>query len=304
MVMISVMVLMGGSSDEREVSLRSGKAVSEALTNNDYQVTQLDPADEPSNELLKNADVIFPVLHGNGGEDGSLQAKLEQLSVTYVGSDSVSSRLCFDKWQYKELLITNDIPNPYGELVNSQTFWQSKLISNPFALKPRDGGSSIDNYICRDTSNLDKSIVNDIFSRHPEMLLEELVLGTEITLSILGEQALPVIEIIPPPSGEFDYDNKYNGQSQELCPPQNVAKDIQKQAQDLALRIHKLCNCRDFSRSDMMIDSAGNLFVLETNTIPGMTNQSLFPKAAQTAGISMEDLVDQLVKLALVRKTT
>ena len=134
------------------------------------------------------------------------------------------------------------------------------------------------------------------------MLLEELVEGIEITVAVVGDQALPVIEIIPPEAGEFDYENKYNGRSQELCPPEHVAEDIQAEARDLALRTHNLTGCRDFSRTDMILTPLGELWILETNTIPGMTDQSLLPKAAAAAGIPMPLLCDRLVQMALARK--
>jgi len=222
--------------------------------------------------------------------------------MRYVGSGVAASKLCFDKWQYKQLLIEQGLPNPSGRLVDQATFWQSDLIKQPFILKPNYGGSSIDNLLVREpAASLDKQVINGLFAKYSQMLLEELISGTEITVAVLGDKSLPVIEIIPPPSGEFDYENKYNGQSQEICPPLHVEQSIQATAQKLATQIHQLTGCRDFSRTDFMINQDGDLFVLETNTIPGMTDQSLFPKAAAAAGISMEDLVDQLVSMALNR---
>jgi D-alanine-D-alanine ligase len=135
------------------------------------------------------------------------------------------------------------------------------------------------------------------------MLLEQLVEGVEIAVPVLDNHALPVIEIIPPSGGEFDYENKYNGASQELCPPQHVTQSVQHRAQQLAEKIHSLCGCRDYSRTDMIVRPDGSLTVLETNTIPGMTEQSLFPKAAAVAGLSMAELCTQLVELALSRRT-
>jgi D-alanine-D-alanine ligase len=300
--MTRVLLLAGGNSDEREVSLRSGASVKAALIKAGYEVKEFDPAQPLTKTEVEGCDVVFPVLHGAGGEDGTLQAQLDKFGTPYVGTGTAASELCFDKWRYKELLIENGLPTPRGELVNEAGFWESKLIKNPFVLKPYDGGSSVDTLIMRDgRPEPNHATVAELFKKHSELLLEELIEGTEITLPVLGQEALPVIEIIPPPSGEFDYENKYNGKSQELCPPLHVAQDIQAKAQDMAVRIHKLTNCRDFSRTDIMIDTADNLFVLETNTIPGMTDQSLFPKAAQVSGISMEQLVDKLVRLALAR---
>jgi D-alanine-D-alanine ligase len=304
--MASVIVLSGGTSDEREVSLRSGSAVAAALQAAGHTVSTLDPADglEPRLEELKSADVVFPVLHGLGGEDGVLQKQLDEWGLCYVGTGAEASALCFDKWQFKQLMQGHDLPNPVGELVDEAAFRSSALTAAPYVLKPNDGGSSVDTIIKRaETPDPHAPVIHDLFERHGKMLLEELVSGTEITVAVLGERALPVIEIIPPPSGEFDYENKYNGASQELCPPKNVEVPIQERAQQLALQVHQLAGCRDFSRTDFMIDSDGQLYILETNTIPGMTNQSLFPKAAAAAGLSFERLVDELVQMALARTT-
>lgn len=302
LTMTQVLLLAGGTSDEREVSLRSGAAVKAALLAEGYEVRDFDPSKPLTESTVEGCDVAFPVLHGAGGEDGSLQAKLDELGLPYVGTGAAASELCFDKWRYKQLLIEHGLPVPKGELVDEAGFWRSDLIKRPFVLKPRDGGSSIDNLLARDARpDPDKSIVAGLFKRYGELLLEELVEGTELTLAVLGDKALPAIEIIPPPDGEFNYENKYNGKTQEICPPANVSQDIQAKARDLALKIHQLAGCRDFSRTDIMIDTKDNLRVLETNTIPGMTDQSLFPKAALAAGISMRQLVDRLVQMALKR---
>ena len=300
--MSNIIVLAGGTSGERDVSLRSGAAVTSALQAAGHTVQQLDPADGLMQYNFAKCDAVFPVLHGVGGEDGGIQAQLDDFGVRYIGSDRIASELCFDKWQYKQVLSAHNIKNAAGALVDEAAFWTSELIKAPFVLKPNDGGSSIDTVLIRDTTlGLNHAAFSALFSRHPQMLLEQLIVGMEITVAVLGDQALPVIEIIPPASGEFDYENKYNGQSQELCPPVNVTAEIQADAQNLALQIHQLTACRDFSRTDIMIAADSQLYVLETNTIPGMTNQSLFPKAAATAGISMEQLVDRLVSFAVQR---
>jgi D-alanine-D-alanine ligase len=300
--MTRVLVLLGGNSDEREVSLRSGAAVKAALGQKGFEVAEFDTANALTKEAVAGYDVVFPVLHGLGGEDGKLQAKLDGFGVRYVGTGAEASALCFDKWAYKQLLAQNNFPVPRGELVGLDGFWNSELIKHPFVLKPNDGGSSIDTIIARESQpQADHNVVQQLFERHGKLLLEELIAGKEMTLAVLGEQALPAIEIIPPESGEFDYENKYNGQSQELCPPVSIAGAAQTEAQKLALAIHKLTGCRDFSRTDIMLDEAGNLYVLETNTIPGLTDQSLFPKAAATAGIPMTELVEKLVNFALAR---
>jgi D-alanine-D-alanine ligase len=203
--MIKVLVLSGGKSEEREVSLRSGASVKAALTQAGYEVGEFDPATPLTRNVLAGYEVVFPVLHGAGGEDGSLQARLDDFGVRYVGTGAAASALCFDKWRYKQLLLANGLPTPRGALVDEAAFWESELSRSPFALKPHDGGSSIDNLMVRDGhQGPDKTTVSELFKRHPHMLLEELIAGQEITLSVLDQAALPVIEIIPPESGEFD----------------------------------------------------------------------------------------------------
>lgn len=297
--MESVLILAGGNSSEREVSLRSGVAIAGALRQAGYKVLEFDPADGLEN--LPVADVVFPALHGKEGEDGVIQAALEARGLPYVGSDSKVSALCFDKQTCKQLLQAHDIDVPRGELVNSETIWKSPLATQPFVLKPLDGGSSIDTFIVRTAGSYDKTAIEQALTRHKQMLIEELISGIELTVGILSDMALPVVEIIPPEGGEFDYDNKYNGQAKELCPPLHISPALQRTAQQLALQAHTIAGCRDFSRVDMILAPGKKFITLEINTIPGMTKQSLFPIAATEAGLGMTTLCDKLVRMALSR---
>jgi len=294
-----ITVLAGGPSNERAVSLRSGKAVTEALTAAGYATTIVDPQDGLQN--INTTDIVFIALHGALGEDGTIQRQLETRGIAYTGSGVAASKLCFNKERYKQLLTEHGILVPQSETVTAASVWNNPLIQQPFVLKPVDGGSSIDTFIVRNPAQANRNAIRAALAKYPAMLLEELIVGTEITVGILNEAALPVIEIIPPADAEFDYENKYNGKTQELCPSLTISQAKQKEAQRLAKRIHQLAGCQDVSRTDMIIDSEGKLVVLETNTIPGMTEQSLYPKAAATAGIPMQQLVDMLVKQAAVR---
>lgn len=301
--MASVTVLCGGTSNEREISLLSGKAVFNALQQAGHQVSELDPADGLESIIgqLKDVDMVFPVLHGAAGEDGVLQKFLEDNSVPFVGSGSQASALCFDKARYAKLLEQESILGPETYLVDAASYSAAPLSRQPHVLKPNDGGSSIDTFIVRDPAQADHEAIADAFTRYPKLLLQSLIVGTEITVAVVGNTSLPVIEIIPPVDKEFDYENKYNGATQELCPPKNVSEEAQRQAQALSLHIHQMAGCRDMSRTDIIITADGKQYVLETNTIPGMTDQSLLPKAAATAGIPMPALCDQLVRSALER---
>lgn len=292
-----VLVLEGGDSPEREISLRSAQAVVQALQQLGHQVERYDPAH--GLDGLKNyqhVDVTLPILHGPGGEDGTVQTRLEALGMPFLGSGSEASRLCMDKHATKQAIAQLGYNVPAGHVVDAQSMANASTDA-PFVLKPLDSGSSVDTYIVRQpqATQLD---FEDIFSRHATMLLEELIDGTEITVTVLGGVALPVIEIIPPVGEEFDYDNKYSGRTQELCPPQHVTQSTQQHAQTMAEHIHRGLNLRHLSRTDMIVTD-DELYVLEVNTIPGLTEVSLVPLAAQTAGMTMDQLIQRLVDLAV-----
>ncbi|MDB5160828.1 MAG: D-alanine/D-alanine ligase [Candidatus Saccharibacteria bacterium] len=296
---MKVLVLLGGNSPERDVSLRSGENVSSVLKTLGHEVYDYDPINgyEGLNDYAGKVDCVLPMLHGRGGEDGEVQLELEKRNLKYLGADPRVSAITFDKVEFKEILNKLSILTPKSEVVNKQSFMGSELIKKPFVLKPIDGGSTIDAFIVRvpsaDTVDL------AVFDKYPQMLLEELIEGDEITVPILGDAALPVIEIIPPQGKEFDYENKYNGATQELCPPVNISSELQAKAQKLVEKIHREASVRHLSRTDIIIDKDDNLWVLELNTIPGMTSQSLFPKAARIAGISMEELVQKFLDMVI-----
>jgi len=295
---MQVIVLGGGNSPERAVSLRSSKAVAAALREAGYEVIEKDPADgiEFLDDLPKDC-IVFPILHGAEGEDGSIQLELENRGLKFLGSGSESSRNCFDKDEARKILVSQGIKMPEAGVVSFETYSSHPLKTKPHALKAARGGSSIGTYLVKDPENIDEAKVKEVFDLDNKAVIEELIVGPEITVPVLGEKALPVIEIIPPESGEFDYENKYNGQTQELIPSINVSEEKQKEAQELAEAVHKIMGCRHLSRTDIMMSSAGDLFVLEINTIPGMTDQSLYPKAAAAAGLSMPELMKEFIKL-------
>ena len=302
--MYRVLVLAGGISNERQISLKSGDSVSRSLFEAGYSVTMFDTKNgmEKLKAELINYDVVFPALHGQGGEDGTVQKVLEEHGIPFVGSGSQASSLCFDKYKYIKFLTSKGFKCPKTNLVNKTNFKISELLGRPFVLKPINGGSSIDMIFCHDSAKLDVNKINRLLNKYENMLIEELIIGTEITVGILNKQALPVIEISPPSNQNFDFKNKYNGKTKELIPPPNVSHKLQANAQNLALNIHRAIGCLDISRTDIIIDRNDEMYVLETNTIPGFTEQSLLPKAAFSAGVSMPLLVNELIKSALKRK--
>lgn len=296
---MKVLVVGGGFSKEREVSLKSSRAVFEALKSTNYDVEYLD-WDGEQDALLnycRGIDVVFPVLHGIGGEDGQIQLLLEHSDIKYVGSSSQVSQICIDKQKTKQLLIKNNILVPNGLVMDYQDYINSAFSERPHIVKPLFEGSSFDTFILNgDVSEEKLTNIKKAFSDNHQMLVEEFIKGDEITVPVLEGRHLPVIEIIPPEGQWFNYANKYNGSTIEACPPQNVSQQKQTQAILLAEKVHEIMGARHYSRVDMII-RGDQIFVLEINTIPGMTSQSLFPKAALVAGMNMETLVKYLVDL-------
>jgi D-alanine-D-alanine ligase len=294
---MKVLVLGGGISPERQVSLRSSKALAEALKQAGFEIMVADPADGLKIlDTLKNT-IVLPILHGKNGEDGVIQKELEARGLPFFGSDSGASIACFDKWTTRMELLEASISMPDAVLVDEKSYPGQDLTKHHHVLKIVHGGSSIGTLVVRKDENKDEQAVSEIFAMEDKAVLEKLVEGTEITVPVLGEHALPVIEIVPPPDEEFDYYNKYNGRTRELVPPKSVSQELQKQAQGVAEKVHKVMGARHISRVDMMIDKAGNVFVLEINTMPGLTDQSLYPKAAAVAGMNMSQLVTKFVDL-------
>lgn len=294
---MKVVVLGGGESVERDISLRSSQAVLTALTAAGYDTTFIDPAEDKAMERIAQSFIVFPILHGAGGEDGTIQSELEHRGLPYLGSDSSASKNCFDKWLTREQLNQAELPIAQGELVIAETYEFSGLRSKPHVLKAVGGGSSIGTLIVRDPAFVDSHKVDEVFEVSDRAVVEELIEGIEITIPILDNDALPVIEIQPPASEEFDYSNKYNGRTREICPPPSISESLQRKVQTVAEKAHKQLRCRHLSRVDMIVKPDGGVVILEINTIPGLTDQSLYPKSALEAGIDMPALMARFVGL-------
>ena len=238
---MNIVVLGGGDSTEREISLQSAAAVARALTQAGYQVIQIDPKDGLSQlDDLPEGSIVFPILHGRGGEDGIIQAELEKRGLPYLGTDSQASEICFDKGLTLEKLAQASILIPKGTIVNQESYLTHELAKAPHVLKVSRGGSSIGTYIVDDPAQVNEEKIAEVFALDNKAVLEELVKGTEITVPILDKKALPVIEIRPPDGKEFDYENKYNGSTEELCPPESIDNEIQAKAQRLSEQVHEV----------------------------------------------------------------
>ena len=294
-----IALLCGGNSPEREVSLKGGRAVAEALAKRGYPFEVFDPAkDLPA--LCRRArefDLAFPVLHGPGGEDGTIQGFLESLGLPYLGAGVLGSALAMDKALSKLLYREAGLKVPQGVVVSKGEV--SFRVAFPAVVKPVSQGSSVGISIVKDEAELFRAL--ELAFRYEErVLVEEYVSGRELTVPVLGEEALPVVEIRPGEGHDFfDYQAKYTpGATEEICPAP-IPEGVARAAQEAALIAHRALRLRHLSRTDLILTEAGELFVLETNTLPGMTETSLFPLAARAVGLTFEDLVERLISLAL-----
>jgi D-alanine-D-alanine ligase len=295
---VKVLVIGGGISDEREVSLRSSASVYEAVSSLGYEAEYYDW--RGGYEWLENNigrfKVILPILHGRGGEDGQIQQFLESKNKLFLGTKAESSKVCFSKVDTKKVLHSHLINTPNGEEVGYDQYITSELSDSLHILKPNEGGSSIDMLIGVKKQDVDPVLLKKLFLKHKTMLLEQFISGNEITVPVLDGYDLPVIEIIPPTGETFDYANKYNGKTRELCPPIHVSQALQNEAIELAKRAHKALGCRHISRVDIII-SDKEFYVLEVNTMPGLTSKSLFPLSAEVAEMDMPKLMSYCIDL-------
>lgn len=304
-----ILVLMGGFSEEREVSLRSGTAVLNALIKLGYEAKSLDLKLGSVQDIVDyQPDLVFIALHGKDGEDGTVQGLLEILNLPYTGSGVASSAIGINKVLTKKMLTFEGIPTaPFTILKKSEfsstTAEIQSLMQNigmPMVVKAATQGSSIGTYIVNDEKDILKSI-EDAFDYDPEVLVEQYIKGTEVTSTVIGNdnpEVLPLIEITS--ANEFyDFESKYTPGMCSHIIPARVPEHIHDRIARLSQRVYKSLGCRGYARVDYIIDSDGNPFVLEINTIPGMTEMSLVPDAARAAGIAFEDLVDKIVKLGL-----
>jgi D-alanine-D-alanine ligase len=295
---MKILVLGGGTSNEREISQRSANNVAEAASQAGYEVQQADPADGLGFlDNLTDETIVFPILHGAGGEDGVIQEELEKRNLPYLGSDSQTSKNCWDKHRTLITLKDHGIKIARGDLVTYEEFLNHETTTASYVLKVVHGGSSLGVLIVRDIKKVSPEQINGVFAMESPALLEELVRGTEITVPVLDSVALPVIEIHPPQGKEFDYENKYNGESQEACPPISVPEHLQKAVQEIAEKVHKIMGCRHLSRTDMMITPEEEIIVFDVNTMPGLTRQSLYPNSAAVAGLPMPELMKRFADL-------
>jgi D-alanine-D-alanine ligase len=304
---LHVAVLMGGWANEREVSLMSGNGVAEALESRGQRVTRIDMGHDVAARVAEAApDIVFNALHGVPGEDGTVQGMLDLMGVPYTHSGLATSVIAIDKELTKLLLVPRGIPMPGGRLVKSAELHEADPLARPYVLKPVNEGSSVGVAIVTDASNYGNPIRRDAtgpWQQFETLLAEPYIRGRELTVAVLGDRALTVTELVPK-SGFYDFDAKYtDGMTEHVCPAE-IPDEIAMLCMDYALRAHRALGCRGCSRSDFRWDDERGeegLFLLETNTQPGMTPLSLVPEQARHCGMDYASLVEAIVADALER---
>ena len=296
-----IAVLMGGPGSEREVSLATGRGVSKALRSLGAEVVDVDVHDE-NFVLPKDVDLAFIAIHGTFGEDGELQKILGARGVPYTGDGVEASRAAFDKILSKEKFREHNVVTPKWEVIEGG---QRPTIAVPLVVKPARQGSTVGVVIVRKERELDAALAEaDKYDR--KLLIEEFVSGRELTIGVLGDQALPILEIIPK-GGFYDFNNKYpflnpqaGGGAEHVCPAK-IDPNKTKQIQEQALRAFRALGLVVYARVDVLLSDSGDPFVLEVNNIPGMTETSLLPEAAAAAGINYVDLCTRIIALSRAR---
>ncbi|MFP4648336.1 MAG: D-alanine--D-alanine ligase [Halorhodospira sp.] len=291
-----IAVLMGGTSAEREISLRSGGAVLAALQRGGYDAEAFDPRDRAL-EALRGYDVVFIALHGRGGEDGTVQGLLDLLGMPYTGSGVLGSALGMDKWRCKRLWQGSGLPTPAGCLLGAATEDPGELLGWPLIVKPAREGSSLG--MTRVTRSQGMAAAYREAAIYDDAVLaEQWIEGEEYTLAVLGERALPSIRL-ETSHAFFDYAAKYESEDTGHHCPSGLSEAEEAEVGDLCLRAFRAVGGRGWGRVDVIRDAAGAWWLLEVNTIPGMTDHSLVPRAAAHAGMSFDELVARILGEAL-----
>ncbi|HEX5491852.1 MAG TPA: D-alanine--D-alanine ligase [Candidatus Udaeobacter sp.] len=299
-----IAVLMGGPGSEREVSLATARGVAKALRSLGSEVVEIDVRDE-NFRLPDDIDLAFITIHGTFGEDGQIQKILEERGIAYTGDNASASEIAWDKIRTKEKFQEHGVATPAWEVIHAG---QKPTIPVPLVVKPAREGSTVGIVIVKTREQLEPAIA-EASKYDRELLIEKFVSGRELTIGILGDQALPIIEIIPK-GGFYDFNNKYpflnpqaGGGAKHVCPA-NIDAEKTNEVQQLALRAFRAAGLQVYGRVDVILPDNEPATVLEVNTIPGMTEASLLPEAASAAGISYTDLCARIIALSQARQNS
>ena len=295
-------VLMGGLSREREISFRSGKAVAAALRSRGYAISEIDVGRDISDKLrVEKIDTAFIALHGRYGEDGAIQGLLEILQIPYTGSGPLASAIAMDKELTKRLVVPAGIRTPLWKMIQKADgrVPLAAPLPLPVIVKPNREGSTIGMHIVREPKEFEQAL-KEAFDCDEQVLVEEFIAGTEVTVGVLDGKALPVLEIVPK-GGFYDFTSKYTKGMTEYILPARIPETLNTSISQVSERIFSLLGLSGVARMDFILNAKGDSFFLEANTIPGMTETSLVPKEAAHSGISFEDLCERILKGASLK---
>ena len=294
---LRVGVLMGGGSEEREVSIATGKAVIRACVENGYTATEFGFTNNYKKHLknLKTQNIIFNALHGGIGENGKIQAWLDKNNIKYTGSGAIASSLCMDKAASKEIAKRNGIETPDWQLIQKAT--QKVKMSLPFVVKPNDQGSTVGLSIVKNDQFI-QSAIDLAFQHGNKVIIEKFISGRELTMPIINEDAYPIVEINPK-NNYYDYECKYTPGMSEYSCPANLEQSLVEKIESNTIKLFQKFDCSVYARADYILDKSGVPYFLEMNTLPGMTSTSLVPKSAYARGQSFQKLIRYLIELSL-----
>jgi D-alanine-D-alanine ligase len=297
-----ILLLAGGPSKERKISLATGKAVYEALKTLGYDIIKIDPNAALTDFLKYNCDLAFNALHGQFGEDGIIQKFLEQQKIRYTHSGAKSSAIAMDKLKSKRKFIKIKIKTPKFKVIKKLQDLNNSISKKKFVIKPINEGSSVGVLIYSNFDQINKSLIKKYLKKYNQLLQEEFVEGKEVQAAVMGSKAIGAIEIKP--SRKFyDYKAKYNLKAKtKHIMPANLDKKTYRKVLQMSLKAHKCLSCKGVTRSDFRVTQNNEIFILETNTQPGMTNLSLVPEIAEHYGISFVKLVEWIVSDASINR--
>jgi D-alanine-D-alanine ligase len=302
---LKIAIVLGGSSSEKDISILTGFSVAEALSGKyDTEVIHIGSDISILPEKLLGANLVFNALHGGIGENGDIQSFFDLHHISYCGSGAKASRLAIDKHLSKMIARSESIPTPEWILLKSDNYSTQLLNQNsikfnfPYIVKPADEGSTVGLSLVNQEDGINDAI--NLAGKHStNILIEEYIPGRELTVGILGSKPLPIVEIISD-NDLYDYDCKYTEGKSQYRVPAELPEKITRKIQDDALKIHKALGCRHYGRVDFRLNEKNEHYFLEINTLPGMTSTSLLPMAAQAAGLDFPELVDTIIKIAVV----
>ena len=290
---MKIIIICGGNSSEKEISVKSGMAIFASIKKKyNSEIVLLSDSYEAIKDKYKDGDIIFNALHGGYGENGEIQDFFEKERIKFIGSGSKACKIAIDKQKCKKIASKLNIQTPFGKIFEgNESIFED--FNKPFIIKPNKEGSSVGFFIINNRKEMLKAIK---YNKKNDIIFEDFIKGRELTVSVLNDRVLPIVEIIPK-SGVYDYSSKYTAGKSSYIVPAKIDASVEKEMKEKSLAIFNEIGCKDYSRIDYILSDENTPYFLEVNTYPGMTETSLFPKSAKKANISFDSLIEKIVNL-------